>query len=276
MWHRLLLVPPAAAVVVALVSFARPSSAEPGTVAASPAGGPTAVPSNQPDDSLGAILYATQCAACHGDRGKGVDGRGPALTEEGPAAVDFVLRTGRMPLAAPDLQATRGPVRYSEEDIIALVEYAGAFGSGPEIPLVDANAGNAAAGGVLYRLNCAACHVASGAGAAIGGGREAPALMSATPTEIGEAILTGPGAMPTFRTFTPEDIDDVAAFIDDLQARKTTAVDDFGGAGPVAEGLAAWLLGLIPLIAITRWIGTPHEGRDAPVAADDDRSEDPP
>lgn len=274
MWHRLLLVPPATAVIVGLVSLARPSSAEPGTVAASPAGRSSYALSTQSDDSLGAALYAAQCAACHGERGRGVDGRGPALTEEGPAAVDFVLRTGRMPLAAPDLQATRGPVRYSEEEIVALVEYAGAFGSGPEIPLVDANAGDVAGGGVLYRLNCAACHVASGAGAAIGGGREAPALMSASPTEIGEAILTGPGAMPTFQTFTPEDIVDVAAYIDDLQARQTTAVDDFGGAGPVAEGLAAWLIGLIPLVAITRWIGTPHEGRDAPVAADDDSGED--
>jgi len=33
----------------------------------------------------------------------------------------------------------------------------------------------------------------------------------------------------------------------------------------VAEGLAAWLLALLPLVALTRWIGTPHEGRDAPV-----------
>ena len=30
----------------------------------------------------------------------------------------------------------------------------------------------------------------------------------------------------------------------------------------VAEGLAAWLLGLLPIIALTRWIGRPHEGRD--------------
>ena len=50
---------------------------------------------------------------------------------------------------------------------------------------------------------------------------------------------------------------------------EATGVDDFGGAGPVAEGLAAWLLALLPLIALTRWIGTPHEGRDAPLEPDD-------
>ena len=71
--------------------------------------------------------------------------------------------------------------------------------------------------------------------------------MSASPTEIGEAILVGPGAMPTFPTFTSANIDDVAAYVDDLQRSETTAVDDFGGVGPVAEGLAAWLLGLFPL-----------------------------
>jgi len=37
----------------------------------------------------------------------------------------------------------------------------------------------------------------------------------------------------------------------------------------VAEGLAAWLLALVPLIALTRWIGSPHSGRHA----DDDRSD---
>jgi quinol---cytochrome-c reductase cytochrome c subunit len=182
-----------------------------------------------------------------------------------------------MPLAAPNLHPRRGPVRYSEEEIVALVEYTGAFGDGPSIPDVDPSRGDLAAGGELYRLNCAACHVASGAGAAIGGGREAPSLMPTSPTEIGEAILAGPGAMPTFTTFTSENIDDVASYIDDLQHRETTAVDEFGGVGPVAEGLAAWLLGLIPLIALTRWIGTPHEGRDthAVAAPADEHSQDP-
>jgi ubiquinol-cytochrome c reductase cytochrome c subunit len=215
----------------------------------------------QPEPS-GAELYATQCASCHGVDGEGVEDRGPPLTDEGQAAVDFVLRTGRMPMADPRMQARRGPVRFSEEEIVALVEYAGAFGDGPAIPDVSTAEADIVAGGELYRLNCAACHVASGSGAAIGGGREAPTLMDSTPTEIGEAIVIGPGAMPAFGSFTAADIDDVAAYIDDLQRRNTTAIDTFGGAGPVAEGLAAWLLGLIPIIALTRWIGSPHEGRD--------------
>jgi ubiquinol-cytochrome c reductase cytochrome c subunit len=245
----LLAVPAAAAAVAGLVSLAAPS----GQAA--------------PDDGLlfGADLYASQCAACHGVDGAGVEDRGPALTEEGPAAVDFVLRTGRMPMPHPWMQARRGPPRFTEEQIESLVEYAGALGDGPAIPEVDVSGADLTAGARLYQLNCAACHVASGAGAAIGGGREAPDLTSSTPTEIGEAILVGPGAMPVFDSFSEQDINDVAAYILTLQEEETTAPRDFGGAGPVAEGLAAWLLALLPLVALTRWIGTPHEGRDEPV-----------
>lgn len=245
----LLAVPGALAAAVGVWAFAVPSS--------------TAAPEPGPVD--GAALFVAQCAACHGIDGTGVDDRGPDLTNEGAAAADFALRTGRMPMADPDMEATPGPTRFSEEQIVALVEHVASFGDGPAIPDVSITDGDLTAGARLFQLNCAACHVASGAGAAIGGGREAPDLMRATPTEIGEAIRIGPGAMPVFGSFSDQDVNDVAAYIDDLQRRETTAPDDFGGAGPVAEGLAAWLLALIPIVAFTRWIGTPHEGRDAPV-----------
>jgi quinol---cytochrome-c reductase cytochrome c subunit len=245
----LLVVPAVAAAVVGLVSLG--------------SSGGSAAPAPQPVD--GAALYAAQCAACHGTDGTGVEDRGPALTNEGAASADFVLRTGRMPLAHPHMETQRGPTRYSEAEIVALVDHVASFGDGPAIPDVDPARGDLARGARIYQLNCAACHVASGSGAAIGGGRIAPDLMEATATEIGEAIHIGPGAMPVFGSLSGQDVDDVAAYILDLQRRHATAPDDFGGAGPVAEGLAAWLLALLPIIALTRWIGRPHEGRDAPV-----------
>jgi ubiquinol-cytochrome c reductase cytochrome c subunit len=214
---------------------------------------------------LGARLFAEQCSSCHGLDGRGVEDRGPSLEHEGEAAANFVLRTGRMPLAAPNLQARRGPVRYTEDEILALVAHVGSLGDGPDIPEVDTSNADIGNGGDLYRLNCAACHVASGAGAPIGGNRRAPNLMKATPTEIGEAILVGPGAMPVFDSFSRTDINDIAAYIEHLQEQDTTAARRFGGAGPAAEGLAAWLLVLLPLVAFTRWIGRPKLGRDAPV-----------
>ncbi|WP_420452147.1 c-type cytochrome [Ilumatobacter sp.] len=219
--------------------------------------------------ALGADLYATQCSSCHGLDGLGVDERGPSLEPEGRDSADFVLRTGRMPLADPNLQARSGPIRYSEAEIVALVAYVARIGDGPDVPDVDASRGDVSSGGRLYRLNCAACHVASGAGAPIGGGREAPNLVSSSPVEVGEAILVGPGAMPVFESLSGDDIDDIAAYVEELAAEDTTSASSFGGAGPVAEGLAAFIIGLIPLVALTRWIGSPKEGRDRPLDGDD-------
>ena len=224
--------------------------------------GRAAQPEPEPDLDLGTELYSTQCANCHGVDFDGVEGRGPSLLVEGEASADFVLRTGRMPLASPTMQAQRGPVRYSDEEIRALVALIGSVGDGPDIPDVDTSAGNVAEGGELYRLNCAACHVASLAGAPIGGGRQAPSLAQSTPTQVGEAIVIGPGAMPVFGALEPTDIDSIAAYVEALSEQNTTGTSSFGGAGPVAEGLAAWLLALVPLVALTRWIGSPKSGRD--------------
>jgi ubiquinol-cytochrome c reductase cytochrome c subunit len=246
--HLLLAGPVVAAAVTAMISL----------------GAATTEGSTPPDGELGAQLFANRCGDCHGADATGVVGRGPSLEHEGEASTDFVLRTGRMPLAAPNLQARRGPVQFTDAEIDALVGYVGALGDGPDIPEVDATLGEVSRGAEVYLLNCAACHVASGAGAAIGGGREAPNLLRATPTEIGKAILTGPGSMPVFDSLTAQDVDDVAAYIGDLRRQGTTSARRFGGAGPVAEGLAAFILGLIPLVALTRWIGHPKEGRDRP------------
>jgi ubiquinol-cytochrome c reductase cytochrome c subunit len=69
--------------------------------------------------------------------------------------------------------------------------------------------------------------------------------------------------MPVFGELSDQDRTDVAAYIVDLQERnREVELRDFGGVGPVGEGLAAWLLALLPLVALTRWIGSAHEGRD--------------
>ena len=221
------------------------------------------------------LLYRTRCAACHARDGSGVEGRGPPLLFEGRAAADFVLRTGRMPLADVDMQPVRKDPAFTEAEIVALVDYVGALGVGVDIPDVDPLRGSVSDGAALYRLNCAACHVASGSGAVIGSGRMAPDLSEATPTQVGEAILVGPGAMPVFGALSNEDIDDISAYVLALQEEGTTDADALGGVGPVAEGLAAWLLGVLPLVALTRWIGSPHEEVDPSVdeAAADGRPE---
>ena len=96
--------------------------------------------------------------------------------------------------------------------------------------------------------------------AAIG---EAPNLVDGDPDRrSARRFSIGPGSMPVFGSFSPDDINDVAAYIEHLDEENTTGSSSFGGAGPVAEGLAAWLLGLVPLVALTRWIGRPKSGRD--------------
>ena len=269
--------PIVAAIGFGVVSFDLTSGPTAGAAAAGMASDPAAPAAPVEQAALvdqGRELFATQCSSCHSLDGRGVDGRGPTLEPEGEASADFVLRTGRMPIAAPDLQARPGPVRYSEDQILALVAYVGSIGSGPEIPTIDAAAGDVSAGAELYLLNCAACHVSSGAGAPVGGGRVAPNLTRSSPTEIGEAIRVGPGSMPVFASFSDDDIDDVAAYVNELDQSGTTAFDKFGGAGPVAEGLAVFVLALIPLIALTRWIGSPKDGRDQPVRDEPEGDDD--
>ena len=210
----------------------------------------------------GRSLFGVLCASCHAADGAGVTDRGPSLRHEGRASADFALRTGRMPLADSDMQPDRQPVRLTEAEIQALVDYVGELGDGPDVPAIDPDSGSLADGARAFRLNCAACHVASGSGAAIGTGGVAPSLMESTPTQVGEAVLIGPGAMPVFGVMTDQDLDDLAAYVEHLQEENATGAVSLGGVGPVAEGLAAWALGLGAIVALTRWIGTPAEAQD--------------
>jgi ubiquinol-cytochrome c reductase cytochrome c subunit len=220
----------------------------------------------QPAD--GEALFRVQCASCHGASGAGVTDRGPSLRHEGRASTDFVLRTGRMPLADSDVQPTRQPVRLGEAEIRALVDYVGEIGDGPDVPTIDVGSGSLSNGARLFRLDCAACHVASGAGASIGTGGIAPSLMESTPTQVGEAVLIGPGAMPVFGTMTDQDLDDLAAYVQRLQEDDSTGATSLGGVGPVAEGLAAWTLGLGAIVALARWIGSPSDAAPDPDPGD--------
>ena len=61
----------------------------------------------QTDEARNRALYEANCSTCHGLDAAGTT-NGPSLVTVGPAAVDFMLRTGRMPLANPGDQPTRG------------------------------------------------------------------------------------------------------------------------------------------------------------------------
>src|SRR5581483_11665926 len=142
-----------------------------------------------------ARIFLRDCAVCHGADARGTN-RGPSLAHEGTASLDYWISTGRMPLSSPGAAPSRGTPKYPRRTIDALVRYVQSIdgGGGPSIPVVNLATANVAAGGELFRLNCAACHSWAGGGGALTA-RAAPSTHQATATQIAEAIRVGPGRM---------------------------------------------------------------------------------
>jgi ubiquinol-cytochrome c reductase cytochrome c subunit len=223
--------------------------------------------------AAGEDLFVLGCSSCHGVGGEGT-GDGPDIRNAGEAAADFQLRTGRMPAANLDVPQQEKPPQYDDEEIQALVAYVGSLGDGPLIPDVDPARGDLAEGGELYRANCAACHNASGVGGALSYGDEAPGVRDVEPTQVGEAMRTGPGRMPVFspETFSPEEVDAIARHIEHLSEPDRRGGLSLGGIGPVAEGFVAVLFALGSLTLALRWItARTHE----PVLAPERGASDP-
>ena len=223
-----------------------------------------AASSTQIDD--GKKLFAVGCASCHGLGGEGLvkeDGTvlGPSLIGVGAAAVDFQVGTGRMPMGSPGAQAERKPVAYTDDQIAALSAYVASLAPGPDVPdeeTVDPAAGDVARGGELFRANCAQCHNTTGQGGALSMGQFAPDLTGVEPKHIYEAMITGPQAMPVFndKTITADEKQDIIAFLKSVENEPNPGGLGIGRAGPVAEGLWAWLIGIGVLIGMATWIVT--------------------
>lgn len=208
--------------------------------------------------AIGRNLYETSCSSCHGLDLRGTP-LGPSLQQVGRAATDFMLVTGRMPLADPTQQDRRQPTTFSPAQITALEDYiAHVAPGGPPIPYVALDT-NLQRGRMLFMTNCAACHGADGRGATVGFGQYAPSLMYASVVQVAEAARVGPGEMPRFspQALPDRDLNSIAHFVNVLQ---TAPLDPGGFAlhdiGPVAEGMVAWFIGAAGLIGLVRIIGT--------------------
>ncbi|ADX73093.1 c-type cytochrome [Pseudarthrobacter phenanthrenivorans] len=209
------------------------------------------------DVEEGGKLFAANCATCHGMGASGSQA-GPSLVGVGAAAVDFQVGTGRMPMQMNGPQAMKKPVQFNDEQTRQLSAYVASLGAGPAVPeesLLDGG-GDAAAGGELFRTNCAMCHNAAAAGGALTRGKFAPALADVSGKHIYEAMVTGPQNMPVFSdsNITPEGKRDIITFLKQIETTGSPGGADLGSLGPVAEGLFVWIAGLGVIIAFTIWL----------------------
>ena len=230
-----------------------------GVVTTQPTSADTVMVGDQTQIEEGRRLYLEGCSSCHGLNAEGTSA-GPTLIGVGAAAVHFQVATGRMPLAAPGAQAPAKKPDYTAEETLAMAAYIASLAPGPAIPTaeqVDYSNADVAEGGVLFRINCAQCHQAAGQGGALTQGKYAPSLMNATPTEIYEAMLTGPQNMPIFseETLPTEDKQAIIAYIVDLQQAPSPGGLSLGRLGPVVEGLFLWTAVFAALIGAAIWIG---------------------
>jgi ubiquinol-cytochrome c reductase cytochrome c subunit len=196
--------------------------------------------------SLGRDLYTANCSTCHGVGLTGT-GNGPSLQGVGPAAVDFMVSTGRMPIGDPLQQPVRQEPKFTQAQIDAIVAYVStAAPGGPAIPTVDLAEGNLPEGFRLFSGICSSCHGAGATGDSVGGGQIAPALGSATPKQVAEAVRVGPGTMPAFGEGNLSDaqLDSIIRYVDFLKVSPNPGGLGIDRLGPVAEGFIAIVVGL--------------------------------
>ena len=213
----------------------------------------------------GQQLYDTACITCHGANLQGVQQRGPSLVGVGEAAVYFQVGSGRMPMMRNEAQAVRKAAAFDEGQVDALGAYIQSMGGGPLVPR-DANGqiasesllgSDVARGGDLFRLNCASCHNFTGRGGALSSGKYAPGLDQASPAQIYTAMVTGPQNMPKFsdRQLTPEEKKDIVAYVKTATQTMNPGGYGLGGFGPVPEGTAIFVIGMVAAIGVALWIG---------------------
>ncbi len=220
---------------------------------------PKVVAKTETQVEQGKQLFLEGCSSCHGLAAQGASD-GPSLIGVGAASVDFQVATGRMPLAAPGIQAMPNMSSYTEEETAALAAYIATLGAGPAIPtqeMLDTTNAELALGGELFRTNCAQCHGASGVGGALSEGRYAPNLMSSDAKMLYQAMVSGPQSMPVFAdsTISVEEKQHLIAYVLELQKAENPGGASLGRLGPVTEGLFVFIAALGMLIVAAVWIG---------------------
>src|SRR5699024_7676134 len=168
---------------------------------------------------------------------------------------------GRMPLQANGPQARVKEPQFDEEQTSQLAAYVASLGPGPAVPdeeYLDASKGDPAAGGGLFRTNCAMCHNAVGSGGALTRGKYAPTRAEGSEQRPARALQTGPQNLPTFNdaNLTRDAKRDVTADVKAGSDDPSPGGFKLGSLGPVAEGLFIWFFGLAAVIGMTVWLSS--------------------
>jgi ubiquinol-cytochrome c reductase cytochrome c subunit len=246
--------------VFATLLVATPAAADP------PRSGVVHVPRSGSLLEQGYQLYGGNCVSCHGSRGVGIlsktegageqTGLGPRLQGVGAQSADFYLRTGYMPLEHVGAQPTRTRVLFSDREIRALVAYVASLGPGAVIPTPHPERGNLTDGLKLFTDHCAGCHQINAEGGFVTGAR-VPPLKDATPVQIAEAVRIGPYLMPRFPKSQLSDaqLDSLIAYVQRTKHPTDPGGWGIGHVGPVPEGIVAWLVAAVALVAVCMAIG---------------------
>ncbi|HEX4011888.1 MAG TPA: c-type cytochrome [Solirubrobacteraceae bacterium] len=244
----------------ACLAVAAGAAAQPGSGIVRPSTEPAT-----PSASLGAQLFAGNCASCHGIAGTGVSsprpgagfpGEGPPLRHVGALAADFYLRAGYMPLSSIHDQPGPDRVLLSNKEIVSLTAYIAALGSGPGVPHPRPAAGSLSAGMQLFSEHCAGCHQMLARGGFVTGA-VVPPLQDVAPTQIAEAVRIGPYEMPSFSTgqISNAQLNSIITYVLSTRHPVNRGGWGIGNIGPIPEGLVTWWIAAPLLILACLAVG---------------------
>jgi ubiquinol-cytochrome c reductase cytochrome c subunit len=197
----------------------------------------------------GAAIFSQKCAVCHGEKGQGI---AAAVTIAGPS-LQAEHDIGGI-LTAVESGPSHMPA-FSRVLTVAQIRAVSRYVS-TEIAVIPMAGADLAAGGVLFRANCAACHrTAVRGGVLVFAGRNAPALTNKSAALIAGAIRWGPGTMPSFpaRVLDDQQLDSVVEYVRFIQHPPNPGGNPLKYYGPVSEGCVAAVM-LLSLIGIAVWI----------------------
>jgi cytochrome c oxidase cbb3-type subunit 3 len=177
------------------------------------------------DVAVGQLLYADNCAMCHGENGElaveTAAGEGIVinsaeyLSQQDDAAVIVKIAVGvpgRMPAYGPD---DGGPLSWAEVRSVAAFMRSWAPQAIP-VPSPAPTGGDVAQGATLYADNCAACHGSEGQGGAVASQpiNSPKYLAGVTDDGLDQVVRNGTAGMPSFGSrLSDEEIAALIAFM---------------------------------------------------------------